>query len=43
MNNTLVLTKESFLEMLQGMIKSGVTFHAVENGDTIIITFTGGY
>ena len=39
----LTVSKESFTEMLQGLIKSGVTFDAIESGSDIIITFSGGF
>lgn len=39
----LVVSKETFLEMLQGLIKSGVTFEAQEVENVIEIKFTGGY
>lgn len=40
----LTLTKESFCEMLSGIIASGVTFEAKENAQgEIDITFVGGY
>lgn len=41
----LTISKESFFEMLSGLIKSGVTFEAeeIEGKDEIEITFTGGY
>jgi hypothetical protein len=40
---TLKVSKESFTEMLLGFIKSGVTFEAIEKGDSIEVTFTGGF
>jgi hypothetical protein len=40
---TLEVTKETFNEMLSGLIQSGVTFNAIESGGKIIIEFTGGY
>ncbi len=42
--STLTLTKKSFLEMLSGLIASGVIFKSQEltNGD-IVIEFTGGF
>lgn len=39
----LKLTITTFFERLPELIKSGATFNAVEKGDDIIITFTGGY
>ena len=41
---TLTVSQATFEGMISGLIKSGVTFDAVEtpNGD-IKITFTGGY
>jgi len=42
--NTLTVSSETFTKMLQGLIKSGVTFTAVElKNEEIKITFTGGY
>ena len=41
--NKLTVSKETFLEMLTGLIKSGVTFEAIEVDEVIEITFTGGY
>jgi hypothetical protein len=40
---TLTISKDAFTEMLCGIIKSGATFEAVEMGNDIKITFTGGY
>lgn len=42
---TLIVSKETFTEMLSGLIASGVTFKAVENFTTknIEIEFTGGF
>lgn len=41
---TLTVTKESFTAMILGIIQSGVTFEAKEQGDgSILITFLGGY
>lgn len=40
----LTLTKESFCEMLGGIIASGVSFTSEENAQgKIEVTFTGGY
>lgn len=39
----LTVSPKTFTEMLSGLIASGVTFEAVEKGDYIIVTFTGGY
>lgn len=39
----LKVSRETFNEMLSGLIQSGVTFEANEVGDIIVITFTGGY
>lgn len=39
----LKLTITTFFERLPEIIKSGATFTAVEDGDNIVITFTGGY
>jgi len=42
----LVVTSEKFLEMLSGLIASGVTFEAKQESstnDNIIIIFTGGF
>lgn len=41
--NTLTVSKEAFVEMLSGLIMSGVTFTAQEKNGRIEITFTGGY
>lgn len=40
----LTVSQETFLEMISGLIASGVTFEAIDlkNGD-IKIEFTGGY
>ncbi len=42
-NQKLVVSKETFLEMLVGLIKSGVTFEAEEVENVIEIKFTRGY
>ena len=42
-NQKLVVSKETFLEMLLGLIKTGVTFDAIEVENVIEIKFTGGY
>lgn len=40
----LILSKESFLEMLGGIIASGATFEALENAQgNIEISFKGGF
>jgi len=39
----LVVSKETFLVMLQGLIKTGVIFEAQEVEEVIEISFTGGY
>jgi len=40
----LTVSKESFGEMLLGIIASGVLFESEENDDgNIVINFTGGY
>ena len=39
----LTVSVEVFLEMLSGLIASGVTFEAIEIRRDIKITFTGGY
>lgn len=41
--NTLFVSQESFTEMLQGFVASGVTFKAKEENGGILITFTGGH
>jgi hypothetical protein len=41
---TLIVSKESFTDMLFGFIKSGVNFEAEETKDgNILITFNGGF
>jgi len=40
---TLEVSKAMFLEMLSGLIESGVTFEAKEINGLILIKFTGGY
>ena len=40
---TLFVSNETFIEMLEGLIKSGVTFESEERNGGILITFTGGY
>ena len=40
---TLIVSKAMFTEMLSGIIQSGVSFQAIEIGDKIKVTFTGGY
>jgi len=41
---TLTVSQQTFENMLSGLIKSGVTFEAKENGDgNIVVTFTGGF
>lgn len=39
----LVVSKETFLEIILGLIKSGVIFEAEEVDEVIVIKFTGGY
>lgn len=40
----LIVSKQTFEEMIRGIIQSGVTFEATENEDgNIIINFTGGF
>lgn len=40
----LIISKETFLEMLSGLIASGVTFESRElTGGNIEIIFTGGF
>ena len=39
----LTISKKSFTEMLNGLISSGAKFEAVEVGENIVLTFTGGY
>lgn len=39
----LIVTPETFTQMLSGLIQSGVTFEANETPQGIVITFTGGY
>jgi hypothetical protein len=40
----LTVTKETFTEMISGLVASGVTFTAIESGNyNIEITFTGGH
>jgi hypothetical protein len=34
---------DTFSYMLKGLIESGVTFEAIEDGNVIVIKFTGGY
>lgn len=40
---TLFVSTETFTEMLEGFIKSGVTFESEEKNGGILITFTGGH
>lgn len=39
----LVVSKETFTDMLSGLIASGVTFDAEEKNNMIVVTFTGGF
>lgn len=40
----LTVSKETFLNMLSGLIQSGVTFEAIElDNEMIEIKFTGGF
>ena len=39
----LYVSIETFTDIISGLIQSGVTFEAVEHGDKIEITFTGGF
>ena len=42
--NKLTVTVETFKKLMFGLIESGVTFEAEENGNgDITITFLGGY
>jgi hypothetical protein len=43
MRNKLTISAETFFDMLPKLIASGVTFEAEEVGDSIIVTFTGGF
>ena len=43
MGSTLKVSQETFLEMLLGLIKSGVGFNSVESEGWVVITFTGSY
>lgn len=44
MNNTLIVSAETFTNMISNLIRSGVTFEAIElKKGEIEITFTGGY
>ncbi len=40
---TLTVSQETFLSMLNGLIKSGVTFKATEVEGNVVIKFNGGY
>jgi hypothetical protein len=40
---TLTVSQETFLYMINGLIKSGVTFIATEKDGNIVIKFQGGY
>jgi hypothetical protein len=40
---TLFVSTETFTDMLEGLIKSGVTFESEEKNGGILITFSGGY
>ena len=40
---TLFVSTGTFTDMLDGFIKSGVTFESEEKNGGILITFTGGY
>lgn len=40
---TLTLTKETLVEMLQGLVASGAGFMAREDNGNIEIVFTGAY
>ena len=42
-NQKLVVSKETFLDMLLDLVKTGVTFEAREVDEVIEINFTGGY
>ena len=39
----LKVSQETFVEMLKGLIASGVTFEAEESEGSIVIDFKGGY
>jgi len=39
----LIVSPETFTQMLSGLIQSGVTFKAYETPKGIVIEFTGGY
>lgn len=41
--SALTLTKETFVEMLQGLVASGAGFTAHERNGNIEIVFTGAY
>ena len=41
---TMICSKEEFLEMLAGIVASGVTFNAsITKNNEIFIVFSGGY
>ena len=40
----ITVSKESFIEMLQGLVASGCQFKAIELGNNLIeVKFTGGF
>ena len=41
--NHLIVSPKTFGDMVLQLVMSGVTFTAVEEGDFIKVTFTGGY
>ena len=40
---TLTLSRENAPAFIAEIVKQGLTFDATESGDSIVITFTGGY
>jgi hypothetical protein len=40
---TLIISQETFVSMLSGLIASGVSFESTECDGMIKIVFTGGY
>ena len=40
---TLTVSKETFTEMLKGLVASGCIFKATEKGEDIVVEFNGSF
>ena len=40
---TLTVSRESAVSVIANIVREGLTFEAREDGENVVITFTGGY